>query len=268
MNRMSNLFRAILCLGLLLVAALPAFLATRSLATTVGATAAVPSIPVGTVIPVSLEYALSATQGVKGELIHGRVPQDVPLANKQKIPAGSKVFGKVLEAIPAKDDGGPSSVTFRIDSVEIRGYRIHIVTGLRAMAPFATVQHAQTPSEDSQGNPYSWATTVQIGGDIRYGAGGKVTDRRHRVIGKGTADGVLVTLQDAPGSPCAGWPSGQEHPQALWVFSGDACGLYDMKNIRVSQAGNKDPLGQITLTRDEGNLNIGQSPGLLLRVVQ
>lgn len=227
-------------------------------------------IPLGTVIPVSLESALSTKNLTKGEPLEGRIPQDVPLPNQGKIPSGSKIFGSVSNVTSSEND--LARITFRLDRIETKTETYTVVTGLRTMAPFTDIQSAQLPRQaGSESVSPQWATTLQIGGDVRYGAGGKVTNKHHRTIGKGTSDGVLVELQDPPGSPCANWPDlagGEKRPHALWVFSGDACGLYDLKNMRVEHAGNKEPLGEITLVKDDGDIKIMKSSGMLLRVVK
>ena len=223
-------------------------------------------IPVGTVLPVSLEHNLSSRDSVKGEAIEGRIMQDVPLPGKEKISAGSKIFGTIVDVVSG-DHG--ASIVFRFSSVESHHTTTPVVLALRVMAPFEDVQAAQTPYQDSSpGSVNSWATTLQIGGDVRYGDGGKVTNSHNRKVGKATQNsGVLALLQDSPGSPCAGWPSATEGPQAVWVFSTDACGLFDLKNMRLAHAGNKDPLGQITLRKSEGEIKIMKSSAMLLRVV-
>jgi hypothetical protein len=229
----------------------------------------VSKLPVGTILPISLEHALSSKDLVKGEVLEGRIMQDVPLSGGQKIPAGSKILGSVVAVSYIED--GPSSITFRFVSLEPkRASPIPIVVGLRAMATYEAARSAQTPYQaDTTGSPAAWAPTQQIGGDMRYGDGSKVTNGRKRVVGKATSGGgVLASPQDAPGSPCAGWPDASQGPQAVWVFSADACGLYDMKHVSILHAGNKDPLGDITIGKDEGEIKLMKSSALLLRVVK
>ena len=223
-------------------------------------------VPVGTILPVSLEHNLSSKDSVKGEAIEGRIMQDVPLPGKEKISAGSKIFGTIVDVV-SSDTG--ASITLHFSSVESHHDTIPVVVALRVMAPFEDVQSAQTPYQDSgTGSVNTWATTLQIGGDVRYGDGGKVTNSHNRKVGKATENGgVLAVLQDAPGSPCAGWPSATQGPQAIWIFSTDACGLFDLKHMRIAHAGNKDPLGQITLAKSDGEIKIMKSSAMLLRVV-
>ena len=55
-------------------------------------------------------------------------------------------------------------------------------------------------------------------------------------------------------------------PQALWVFSSDACGLYDLPDLTLVNAGRSEPVGQITLRAAKGKLNVPSGSGMLLRV--
>lgn len=229
--------------------------------------AEVSKIPIGTVLPVSLESALSSKGLRKGEAIQGRIMQEVPLLSGGTIPAGSKVLGTVVDV--ASPESGTAGITLRFTSLESNRSSVPIVVALRAMASYRAVQTARAPyQEGADGGSSGWATTLQIGGDIRYGDGGKVTNRHRHTIGQATRDaGVLARLDDPPGSPCEGWPDQSPGLQSLWVFSADACGLYDLNGLRLAHAGNKEPLGDITLSKDEGEIKIMKSSALLLRVV-
>jgi hypothetical protein len=44
---------------------------------------------------------------------------------------------------------------------------------------------------------------------------------------------------------------GNARPQALWLFSVDACGAYGFNDLKVLHAARTEPVGQITLTSDE-----------------
>ena len=228
---------------------------------------ATPKIPIGTTLPISLEHALSSKDLAKGEPIEGRLMQELDLPDGERIPAGAKLHGMILAVVSAENG---ASITFRLDSLEYRHVTIPIIVALRAMASFRAVQGAQAPYEQvTSGSPAEWATTMQIGGDRRYGSGGKVTNHRGRAVGKALADGgVLARLEDAPGSRCAGWPNSTNPVQAVWVFSADACGLYDLKGISVVRAGNTEPPGEITLGKEEGDIKIMKSSAMLLRVVK
>jgi len=225
-------------------------------------------IPVGTVLPISLEHELSSKDKGKDEAIEGRLMQDILVPGGDPIPAGSKIRGAITNIAPASQ--GEASITLRFISVQTRdNTTIPVAVGLRAMAPYLDVQRARTPNQESTGSPGGWAITLQIGSDVRFGDGGKVTNGHHRIVGQATKNnGVLGRLEDSPGSPCEGWPDATYGPQAVWVFSVDACGIYDMKGVRIARAGNKEPLGEITLAKDEGDIKVMKSSAMLLRVVK
>jgi hypothetical protein len=117
------------------------------------------------------------------------------------------------------------------------------------------------------GTPAGWGTTVLIGGDIRYGDGAKVRTASKQVVGKGVRGGVLVHVRASPESGCEGPVDGDDHPQALWVFSSGACGLYDLKGVKIAHNGRSDPLGEITLSFDKESKKLESGTGMLLRVV-
>jgi hypothetical protein len=78
--------------------------------------------------------------------------------------------------------------------------------------------------------------------------------------------GVLVHVSSTPGKKCRGEIDSDDQLQALWVFSSDACGLYDLPNLTLTHAGRTDPVGQITLSATRGNVKVRGGSGLLLRV--
>lgn len=86
-------------------------------------------------------------------------------------------MGTILSVSPAGNSGG-ARISFRFDHIEIHHRRIPIVVDLRSMASFMEVEFAQIPeTTPGFGTPYVWATTHQIGGDIKYGVGGPITDQ-------------------------------------------------------------------------------------------
>jgi hypothetical protein len=57
-------------------------------------------------------------------------------------------------------------------------------------------------------------------------------------------------------------------PEAMWVFSSDACGTYDLPQIRVTQVGRTQPVGVIILISEKGQFNLPRGTGMLLRINQ
>jgi hypothetical protein len=225
-------------------------------------------IPVGTVLPVRLDHGFSSNSAAEGRKITGRIMQDLPLPNHDKIPQGARVSGTIVAVTSAgaKADG---RISFRFDRIEILHHTIPVVTSLRAIAGFIEVQFAQTPeTSPGFGTPYVWATTRQIGGDEVYGVGGPVTDQWSNNVGKGVFGGVLVHVRTHPGSKCRGPLDAEDRLQALWVFSSDACGVYGMTGVTIAHAGRTAPLGEIVLTADHRDVIVRGASGVLLRVTR
>ena len=224
-------------------------------------------IPAGTILPISIKHTFSSNDSSKNQPIEARIMQDVPLPGGDKIPVGATLSGVVVSTTPSSSDAG-SKITFRFDKLEFHHQTISVITSFRAMAPMVDVQSAQFPDSPGQsGTPAAWANTTQIGGDIRYGTGGDVRNLKKEKVGKGVPNGVLVRISNPPGSLCQGDSDDDNRLQALWVFSASSCGIYDSKGLTVVSMGRKDPLGEITLAKDKGDLKIDNSTGMLLRVL-
>ncbi len=59
---------------------------------------------------------------------------------------------------------------------------------------------------------------------------------------------------------------GEDGPQALWLFSTDACGVYGLPHLHIAHAGKSDPVGTIVLRADFARLSLRSGTGMLLRV--
>ena len=86
-------------------------------------------IPVGTILPVVLRSSLSFDKCMPGQILRGKIAQDVPLPNGSKIRKGSNVEGHVVEVSPATAGTG-SKVSVQFDKVFTAGQWIQIVTNL------------------------------------------------------------------------------------------------------------------------------------------
>jgi len=190
--------------------------------------------------------------------------QDVPLAGR-KIPAGSKVLGRIVSVTPAANSSS-SSITIRFDSVETHGTKIPIATNLRAVASFMAVDEAQIPITGAdRGTPPDAWTTTQIGGEAVYRGGGHVMGREGRV-GEPVYNGILATINANPDGGCRGAIASNNNWQAFWVFSSNACGAYGLPHVNIRHYGRTNPAGEITLESNRGQVNIRSGAGMLLRV--
>jgi hypothetical protein len=225
-------------------------------------------IPVGTILPVRLNHGLSSKSARPGQEVTGRIMQDVPLLNHEKIPEGAKVSG-VIVSVERAGTAANGRISFRFDNLEIHHRKIPIVASLRSLAGFMEVQSAQTPEfSPGFGTPYIWAATRQIGGDEVYGVGGPVTNLSSETVGRGVYGGVLVHVRSQPDSNCRGALDSEDRLQALWVFSSDACGVYGMEGVRIAHAGRTEPFGEIQLAAEQQDLLVRGASGMLLRVIR
>lgn len=226
------------------------------------------ALPVGLILPVHLEKTLELKDAHKGVVLETRVMQEVPLPDRQKIPLRSVVNGTVL-AVNKDADGTGVSLTMAFRTLEDHKEILKISTSLRAISSYQAVRAAETPwTGVDVGSPAGWSNTVQIGGDIRYGDGGVVRNDRKQKVGKGVIGGVLVHVSANPNGGCEGPINGDDHPQALWVFSADACGVYHMKDIKITHAGRSDPIGEITLHFAKSDMKLEAGTAMLLRVLE
>jgi hypothetical protein len=201
-------------------------------------------------------------------MVTASIMQNVPLPNGAKIPKGSKVEGHIVEVAPGNGALGPR-VSVQFDQLRLSDRVIPIVVNLRAVAGFMEVDAAQTPAvSPGFGDVFRWMTTTQIGGDVVYGDGGPVTSAENAedVLGKSVDGGVLVHVRANESLGCRSEFDENDSPQALWVFSSDACGTYGLAHVQVPHAGRTDPIGVIIFASDKGNLKIQSGAGMLLRV--
>jgi len=223
------------------------------------------TVPPGTVLPLQLNSSFNSLKSKPGQIVKARIMQDVPLTGRTHIRAGAKVVGHV-EMVRAATNARPAQITLRFETLNFGHQSIPISTSIRALASMMDVEDAQIPpSGPDRGTPWAWSTRTLIGGEVAYGEGGPVA-RGTQIVGRALASGVLVPVQASSGAGCHGEIAGNSQPQAFWVFSSDACGVYGLANVRIEHAGQTPPLGQITLTSKHGNVEISAGSGMLLRV--
>jgi hypothetical protein len=223
-------------------------------------------IPDSSILPARLEMTLSSKDSKAGEVVKARVMQNVPLPGTLKLPAGSKLTGKVISVQPATADTG-GSITFRLDTLQLAHEAVHLTLRLRAAASYLEVRQAEIPRNGDQSGPETAWTTVQIGGDTVYRGGGSVRSRSE-VTGRPVDGGVLVRLEANPGRGCRNDGTG-ERSQAMWLFSSDACGTYGLDDVSIVQPvknSTGSANGEMTLKSTKGNVTLHEGSGLLLRV--
>ena len=225
-------------------------------------------IPVGTILPIRLNSTISTAKSKPGELITGRIMQDVPLPQSGKIRAGSKLIGHIVEVTPAMGNVN-ARISLQFDKLISSNQTLSLTTNLRAIAGFMDVAEAKIPPiGPGEGDVYGWLTTVQIGGDVVYGHGGMVYSPGYSngAVGKSVDGGVLAHVTAGQGTSCRGPIDGNDSPQALWVFSSNACGTYGLPHVNISHFGRNNPVGVIELSSDTSKVDVPSGAGMLLRV--
>jgi hypothetical protein len=240
--------------------------ATLLLGALVFATGLLAQTPVsrGTILPLQLNSSLNSKTSIPGQVITARVMQDIPLPSGGTIHAGSKAVGRILEVSRAAN-GKAATLSLQFDELNVAKRAIPMTTDLRALASMMEVAQAQVPQNgpDRGTSEESW-TTEQVGGDVVYRGGGPVTSSSG-VVGRPAPGGVLVQVAANRSGECRGDLAGDDRPQALWVFSADACGTYGFGDVTITHAGRTSPVGQITLSSDK-DFVIRSGSGILLRV--
>ncbi len=219
------------------------------------------SLPSGTLLPVSLETGLNAAKLHAGEQIRGRIMQNVPGTPVRR---RDVVLGHVVKVNAPRS--GPARLEISFDSVKTRQGIVPFHANLRALASFMDVAAAEVPEEGaSRGITPEVATTEQIGGEQVYRGGGPVASGDN-IVAKALAYGVLGLPRPNLARGCGGMVADNNHPQAFWLFSTDACGLYGFSDLHIQQAGRTTDA--IVLTSTRSKLNVAGGSGLLLRVDQ
>ncbi len=227
------------------------------------------TLPRGTVLPVELETTLDSRSAKAGTPVVATVMQDIPLEGKRVMRAGSKLLGIITQV---RRDSDQAAIGVRFDRLRVQrsNAQLAVDTRLRAVASPMAVTNAQITTTFGLGwnNPRADWTTVQIGGDVVYRGGGPVVNPYGEIVGHPIQGGVvgggilgygvLAEVKNASDSACQGLPV-RTGPQALWLFSSAACGVYDFYGMQYQNLGG----GEILFTAPK-RVNIRGGSALLL----
>ena len=219
-------------------------------------------LPAGTILPVMSSGTLNSAKTKAGDSVSARLMQDLVLSSGERIRAGAKVQGRVLES-------APSRLLLQFDRIVSGGRQYDIATSLRSVASMQDVFNAQLPvgTFDDYGTSVSDWTTVQVGGAAVYLGDQTVRDGM-QIVGQAPGYGITrAKLIAAPKRGCPVNPEETQQEQSLWIFSPWACGAYGFEDLTISHHGVTSPVGRIELTASKSVVIRGGS-GWLLRIVQ
>jgi hypothetical protein len=148
-------------------------------------------VPAGTQVTVELEHALSSSTSRTGDLFTGRFTKPVISGDRVVIPAGSRIQGHVIEAIPAK-----KGLSDKAGSIQLAFDKLVTPDGFTA---------AMAASYAAAGRSSKKKTAGTIGGSA---AGGALLGK---VLGGSTKDAVLGSVAGAAiGTGVAAGMKGQD----------------------------------------------------------
>ena len=221
---------------------------------------AVQPLAAGTILPVSLDTTVHMNHAHPGQRVQATLMQSIP---GTAVHRGARLEGEVIAVSPAPNP----RLVLRFTTLRLRHTQLPVAVSLRAMASLLEVEEAEVPEDMAmRGTVPENATTRQIGGQQVYRGGGPVAEGMV-AVGQPVAYGILALPMVHPGEPCRAAVGDSSSPQAFWVFSSDACGLFGYGNLRLEHAGRSGPAGVIVFTASHPNVTLQSGSGLLLRVL-
>ena len=223
-------------------------------------------IPAGTLLPVMLDNTIDSDKSKPGEAVTAKLMQEVPLPDGAKIKRDSKVFGHVVAVSPASSGQG-AKISVQFDKVDIEKQTVPVSVGLRALASMETVALAKEPINASSGyGTTAWDLNMrQIGGQVAFNGAKIVKSQTGQVVGKVPQPGAVLAIPMANPARGCGGPTGNTAEQAFWVFSTDACGIYDGKDMTFVSGIAGVNSGQIVLESPK-TVEVRGGSGWLLQV--
>ena len=225
-------------------------------------------IPSGTVLPAMMNTSLDSGRSKLGDRLTGRLMQDIVLGRGERIRAGARLYGQVVEVVQASANA-PSRVVVRFDRLVAGQKEYSIGVSLRALASMEDVFGAQLPTStfDEYGTSISDWTTVQVGGAAVYLGDGTVREALD-IVGRAPAYGeVTGKLIAAPKRGCPAEAVAEAEEQSLWVFSPWACGTYGFEDLTIARNGASQPVGTIELSSPKA-LKVRGGSGWLLQLLE
>ena len=217
-----------------------------------------------TTLPIVFTNTISARNARSGDVVHAKTLQTVLLGNGRSIPAGARVVGHVMEAMPFIYDKTPyakqknSILAIHFDSVEADGAKLPLHVTVRAMADYFATNAAREPKSTDL-DPLG--TLTLVGGDLLTPSQSEVRDRDDDVVGYNRHGGVYAHLI------ANGRCDGTSREVSMGIYSASACGLYGYTNLSATEFGSAAAPSNLTLVSHRRSPEIVKQSTALLEVL-
>lgn len=220
------------------------------------------AVPAGTLFPVLLDQTLDSHKSKPGERISAKLMQDVPLPDVT-IKRGAKLLGQVT-AVSSGSGNVPWKLSVQFNRLESGKQSIPINVSLRALASLQAVGNARQPINNDDAAATAWdLNRFQVGGQVAFTGQRIVKGQNGEVVGHIPEPGAVLGV--ALANPDRGCPEAPSQAiQAFWLFSTDACGVYDQRNLSYDH-GTGGPKAGVIVFQSTGKINIRAGSGWLLQ---
>jgi hypothetical protein len=203
-------------------------------------------------VPIMLTREVNAAHAKSGDVVTAKTIQTVWLGGTH-ITSGTTVEGHVVEARPFTFDPTPyaqqqpSILAIHFDTIESSASQHNLSVSIRALAHPGDLRAAHTLQHLDEHDTVGYF--VQIGGDRDRADSERVVSREGQVVGYRREDGVYARL--LPGEyrtqseriECDA--TNEEQPVA--IFSANACGVYGLKDLYITDNGRSNNSGTFRL---------------------
>ncbi len=231
------------------------------------------TIPTSTAIPVIFTRTLVAGKVKIGDTVTAKTTQVVFLPGGQALPDGTILIGHVIESTPFVPNPvpyaivKPSALSVRFDEIAENASTIPVSLTARAIAgPVvaheASILHYRDETDTT-------GTRILVGGESFSPIEREVVSPSGDVVGYNRRQGVfarLIARDDANGESTV-YCEATNSEQSLGIFSANACGVYGLDSIVMSDNGSNGK-GTFTLESRRETVTLYANSVALLQVVE
>lgn len=140
------------------------------------------TVPKGATLPLVLEKRISSATSRSGDLVRARLAEDVKVGEKVVVPAGTRVRGLVITAVPSGRVKGLARLAFDFEALVLEG-KEHAI-GARPVDIAAANSHTKDPV----------LIGIGVGARISGNGTGVVLTKKGKEVELGTGTRMTVRL--------------------------------------------------------------------------